>query len=98
MMLVAFLFIIIALLSSILYFSLKKNLELTEELEKIVDDAKDSIEKLEIYQKRIQKVSELELFLDDPVTRELVKDIKKTKIIIKNVIQDFSEDLEEDIE
>ena len=61
----------------------------------IEENFKDSINLLNEYYTKIDKKSKLELFLDEPVTRELVEDIKGSKKAVKNAAEKLSIYLEE---
>lgn len=76
--------------SIFLYYSVKKNLEYMELLEEFEENFKETIETLNQYYTKIDKKSKLELFLDEPVTRELVEDIKGTKLAVKNAAEKLS--------
>lgn len=81
-----------------LYYSIKKNLQLLESIEDFAESYKETIEELNYYYERINKKSKLELFLDEPVTRELVEDIKGTKKAIKSAAKKISVFVEEENE
>lgn len=67
-------------------------------LESAADDYKDILEELNYYHDQFDKKSKLELFLDEPVTRELVEDIKGTKKVIKHAAEKISVFMEENNE
>jgi len=79
-----------------LYFSIKKNLEMMSILEDVADDYRNLLDELNYYFARVEKKSKMELFLDEPVTRELVEDIKGTKKVIKNAAEKISVFIEEE--
>lgn len=92
-------FIIICLLQAfLLYRSIKKNLEWMEMFEDMTDGYKEILETLDVLYKNVDKKSKLELFLDEPVTRELVDDIKETKKAIKKAAEKISVFIEEENE
>jgi hypothetical protein len=78
--------------------SVKKNLQLLETIEDIAENYKETIEELNYYYEKIDKKSKLELFLDEPITRELVEDIKGTKKAIENAAKKISVFIEEENE
>jgi len=90
------LFVVCCLLSVSLYFSIKKNFELLEIIEGYGEQITESLEDLNYYYGRIDKKSKIEIFIDEPVMRELVEDIKGTKKVIKNVAEKISVFLEEE--
>lgn len=85
-------------ISTCLFFSVKKNLQLLDTIEEAAENYKETIEELNYYYERIEKKSKLELFLDEPVTRELVEDIKGTKKAIKNAAEKISVFIEDENE
>lgn len=76
--------------STALYFSLKRNFELIDELEKITDKLDSSIVALEGCYKKIEKKSKLEVFSDDPIVKELILDMKEAKSTIMLISESFS--------
>jgi hypothetical protein len=64
----------------------------------VSDDYKEVIETLDALHRSVDKKSKLELFLDEPVTRELVDDIKETKKAIKKAAEKISVFIEEENE
>jgi hypothetical protein len=66
-----------------------------EIFEAAADDYKKILEELNYYHDQVDKKSKLELFLDEPVTRELVEDIKGTKKVIKDAAEKISVFMEE---
>ena len=81
-----------------MYYSIKKNLELFDLIESSGESFEESLEELNRYYERIDRKSKLELFLDEPVTRELVEDIKGTKKAIKKLAEKISVFIEEEKE
>jgi hypothetical protein len=86
--------------SAITFLSIRKNLELMETIEETAENyeefTKEVLEQLSYYYNKIDKKSKLELFLDEPVTRELVEDIKGTKKAIRNAAEKISVFIEEE--
>jgi hypothetical protein len=66
-----------------------------ELLDGLEENFKDSINLLNQYYVKIDKKSKLELFLDEPVTRELVEDIKGSKNAVKDAAEKLSIYIEE---
>lgn len=85
-------------LSVALYYSIKKNLELLELFESFGENFAENLEELNRFYERIDKKSKMELFLDEPVTRELVEDIKGTKKAIKKLAEKISVFIDEEKE
>ena len=78
-----------------LFLSIKKNMELIERLEAVMEQVEESLEILDRYYVSIDKKSKLELLTDDPTTRELVQDIKGSKDAILLVANKIVESIEE---
>jgi hypothetical protein len=83
-------------LSTALYISVKRNFELLDTIEEYTDQISESLEEIDYYYSKIDKKSKLEIFLDEPVTRELVEDIKGTKKSIKKLAEKISILIEEE--
>lgn len=58
--------------------------------EDVFESYRELLEQLNYYYDKFDKKSKLELFLDEPVTRELVEDIKGTKKAIKLAAEKIS--------
>lgn len=58
--------------------------------EDVFESYRELLEQLNYYYDKFDKKSKLELFLDEPVTRELVEDIKGTKKAIKFAAEKIS--------
>ena len=82
--------------SVLLYLSVKKNLEWLQLLETASDEYKEILNELSDIYESVDKKSKMELFLDEPVTRELVEDIKGTKKAIKLAAEKISVFIEEE--
>lgn len=82
--------------SVLLYLSVKKNLEWLQLLETASDEYKEILNELSAIYKSVDKKSKMELFLDEPVTRELVEDIKGTKKAIRLAAEKISVFIEEE--
>lgn len=78
-MIVSLLILLIIALSYGLYRSVSKNLELLESLEELSTQIEESLDILDDCYKNIQKKSELEIFIDEPVVKDLINDINNTK-------------------
>ena len=74
-----------------LVWSLKKNIELSEKIENIVEQVENSLDVLDNCYQRATEKSKLEVFSDEPVVRELIDDIQTTRdaiLLIANLIVD----------
>ena len=82
--------------STALFFSVRRNFQLLDIIENAGDNLEDSLKELNYYYDKVNKTSKMELFLDEPVTRELVNDIKQVKKTIKAAAEKISIFIEED--
>lgn len=84
-----FLAAITFILSYGLYVSVKKNLELQEQLETIDLQIEECLDVLEECHQKIEAKSKIEVFSDEPVVKELIQDIKEAKasvlLVAKNL-------------
>ena len=77
--------------SVLLFFSLKKNVELVEIIEDSTEQVEKSLEILEFYQERIERKSKLEIMLDDPIVRELIEDMRGSKEALSSIKEQLVE-------
>lgn len=91
-----FLTALCGVLSAGLYISVKRNFELIDTIEEYREQLTESLEEIDYFYGKIEKKSKLEIFLDEPVTRELVDDIKGTKKSIKKLAEKISILIEEE--
>jgi len=73
------LFLLLTLVSSTLYFSVKKNLEFLDQQESLLSTIEQSLQSLEISYKKIDKKSKLQLFSDEAIVKELIDDMKEAR-------------------
>lgn len=78
-MIISLLALLVITLSYGLYRSINKNLELIENLEELSTQIEESLDILDSCYKNIHKKSELEIFIDEPVVKDLINDINNTK-------------------
>jgi hypothetical protein len=81
--------------STMLLLSIRKNLQFVELIEDFFEETEESIKILEFHLSKIEKKSKLEIMLDDPIIRELVDDIKKSKEAVQLVKDKMSTIVEE---
>jgi len=81
--------------STVLLLSIRKNLQFVELIEDFFEETEESIKILEFHLSKIEKKSKLEIMLDDPIIRELVNDIKKSKEAVQLVKDKMSTIVEE---
>lgn len=84
------------LTSSLLIVSLKKNIEFMEKIDEIQETLEKSLEILEIQSKKIDQKAKLEVFSDEPVVRNLVKDIVESKNAVIRVAKLLDDSMIED--
>lgn len=77
-----------------LFFSVKKNIELLEKIENLGDAVYRSLDVLEEQHAVIEKKTKIEVFSDEPVVRELVRDM----IIAKNSVMEAAKILDESLQ
>lgn len=85
-----FLSIISLCSSAALYYSIKKNMQLYEELENINTQIDSSLEELDYLYKKIDKKTKIELFSDEPAIRELVEDMKQVKKVVMGISESLT--------
>lgn len=90
-MIYAFLIFLLLCVSFFLYLSIKKNLELSDKLDTIVERVEVCLDTLDECQIRIDKKSKLEVFYDDPVVKELIQDMKIARDSVIFVAKDLYE-------
>lgn len=84
------------LTSSLLIVSLKKNIEFMEKIDEIQETLEKSLEILEIQSKKIDQKTKLEVFSDEPVVRNLIKDIIESKNAVVRVAKLLDDSMIED--
>lgn len=93
-MLTLFLFVVIGCLSYFLYHSVKRNLELLERLEEVVTQTEESLDILDECYKKFYEKSKVDIFIDEPIVKDLINDINNTKdavLLIANKLYGASE-------
>lgn len=93
-MIVEFLSISSAFITTLLVVSLKKNLEFVDKFDEIQEKIQNSLEILEIQKQKIEQKSRLEVFSDEPVVRSLIKDIVESKNAVINVAKILDDSLD----
>ena len=71
--------------SSLLFLSVKRNMEYMEKLDEIEESLQQSIEILEVQYQIIEKKTKVEVFSDEPLIRDLVRDISAAKNAVLHV-------------
>jgi hypothetical protein len=80
--------------SIFLYLSVKKNLEFLEQQEKMLELFEESLRELDVCHKKIDKKAKLELFSNDAIVKELVDDIKKSRLTVAALIEELTDEKE----
>lgn len=81
-------------LSAALFLSVRKNIECFDKLEEIGNSVDETLDILDVYYKKIDKKSKLDVFSDDPVVRELLRDITDSRDAILVIANKIFEPLE----
>lgn len=82
----------------LLFFSLKKVLQLSDKLDQIEDLLQDSAVLLDDIYQRLKSKSEIELFSDEPIIKELVYDMMQAKEVVNKIVNSFEVEDEKDTE
>lgn len=85
LVLVGVIFILWIITSIGLYLSLMKNFEMSDRLESVEEAIEESLDMLNDVYGRIEAKSKMEVFSDEPVVKELVRDIVESKKMIHKV-------------
>lgn len=75
----SFLFLILSVMSIGLYKSIRKNLEMLSKIDEIDSGVDVCLATLDEIHRRIDNKSKLEIFSDEPVIRELIRDINEAR-------------------
>lgn len=84
------------MLSSVLFISIRRNIELIEKLEEIEDSIEVSINVLEEQYLKMEEKSKIEIFSDEPIVRSLVDDIFIAKESVLKVSKFLGMTIEDD--
>jgi len=77
--------------------SVKKNIEFMETFDDIQESLQRSLEILEEQKEKISQKSKLEVFSDEPVVRNLIRDIVESKNAVISVAKLLDDSLVEEI-
>lgn len=91
--------VLVAVLGTSLFLSVKRNLELEDRFEEVGDQVEESLDILNDCYQRIAKVAEMPVTSDDPVIVQLLSDIKLTKhaiLLVANKVVTFDRTEDED--
>jgi hypothetical protein len=91
----AFLVALVIVLSTLLWFSVKRNLLYSDKQEELGDQIEESLDIINECYKRISRISGIPAASDDPIIRQLVSDIKYTReslLLIANKVVSFEQE------
>jgi len=71
--------VICAVTTSGLFFSVKKNLAFMDKLESVEEAVEDSLKVLDEQYQKIDAKTKIEVFSDEPIIKDLVRDITEAK-------------------
>lgn len=101
-MIIVLLVLISAVLSIGLFYSIRSNLRYVEQLDQIRDQVEKSLDVLNTCYQRVAEKSNIELLSDEPIVRDLVYDMKRSKdailLVANMIVTPFNEDEEDDEE
>lgn len=98
MLIVVILSLFIVALSTLLVFSVRRNLEFDDRFSELGDQVEESLDIINDCFQRISKVAETPVGSDDPQVQQLVSDIRYTKhalLVIANKIVTFDKNEDE---
>jgi hypothetical protein len=72
-------FVLCCIMGALLYYSIKKNLFLSEAFDEMQHQVEESLDIMDTCYQRVAAKANLELMSDDPVIRELVADMRMSK-------------------
>lgn len=82
----------------ILYFSIRKNIELLDKLQLVDDSLQTCIKLLDIQVTKIEEKTKIEVFSDEPIIRDLINDMvtaKETVVKVSSLLDDLVEEQDE---
>jgi hypothetical protein len=82
--------LLLASTSTLLYFSIKKNLEFLQQQEDVLTTLEQALLELDVCAKKIDKKTKLELFSDDPTVKDLVNDMKDARHAVVSIIENLT--------
>lgn len=65
--------------SVMLYYSIMRNIEYMEKIDEIEESIQSAVEMLDEQYQKIDKKTKIEVFSDEPIVRELVRDISMAR-------------------
>ena len=87
--------LLIILLSIVLYFSIKKNFELFDKVQQIEDTVQVCMGVIDGQIEKMEEKTKIEVFSDEPIIRELIKDMVTAKESVAAVSKLLDELIEE---
>lgn len=81
---------LLTLVTIVLYFSVKKNLEFLDQQETLLLTIEQSLSVLDACYKKIDRKAKLELFSDEAIVKELIDDMKDARKSILNISENLT--------
>lgn len=93
--------LLVIVLGTSLFFSVKRNLEMSDRFDEMGDQVEESLDIMNDCYQRIAKVAEMPVTSDDPIVQQLLVDIKHTKhaiLLVANKVVTFDREGEDEQE
>lgn len=74
----------------LLFRTTKKSLEMMDKLEELDDHLENAVILLTAKHKKLEAKTKLEVFFDDPVVKDVVKDISDCRDIVSQIIENLN--------
>ena len=90
--------LLIILLSIVLYFSIKKNFELFDKVQQIEDTVQVCMGVIDGQIEKMEEKTKIEVFSDEPIIRELIKDMvtaKESVVAVSKLLDELIEEQEQ---
>lgn len=90
--------VLLLVISVLLLMSLRRNLELSEQLDDLAEQIEESLDIMNDCYQRVAVVADMPVYSDEPQIKQLVQDIKHVKhaiILVANRMVAFDEDDDE---
>lgn len=81
---------LLTLVSIMLYFSVKKNLEFLDQQETLLSTIEQSLQVLDACYRKVDRKAKLELFSDEAIVKELIDDMKDARKSILNISENLT--------
>ena len=94
--LAAILVLLCGLLSWALFLSLRRNMKLMDRMEDLAEQVEISLDALDEHYQKIDRASKTDLFSDEPIVKELVRDMAAAKEAVRSVAARLYKSMEDD--